>query len=537
MKIEFPSLDFDEAVAAVCHGMTSDEQARALNEILRNDPAARDEYVLRLELHARLASDPDLFTSAAGNPEKNVLPLPRLPRQQNRTIIWALSLAACAALLAIGVWSVFRGRPEERVATTSKAVAMLNGTVDARWSSGEPARSSAPLEPGWLRLESGLAQVVFYSGARVVIEGPAEFELISRNEASCRRGRMVADVPRQARGFRIETPQGSVTDLGTSFGLDVKDGGSELHVFKGSVQLEYANAGRAETLEEGAGAVLNRSSAATRIDANPAAFASLFTLREKSVAAETRRYEQWQMANERLNRDPSLLVHFDFESLMASGWQLKNLANSAREGSDAIVVGCQGGEGRWPKKRSLEFQGVSDRVRLNVPGEFDALTFTGWISVKGLDRKINSLFMSDGFLPGTVHWLIRNDGVPALTVIGQDPRNHQIILGPPVLTLEQFGVWLHLAVVLDGPGKEVIQYLNGVPVSQKALKISPPFRIGAAELGNWNPKGFPEDDPFMIRNFSGAMDEFCLFSRALDAEEIRKLYGDGKPLSDSFAGR
>jgi hypothetical protein len=54
-------------------------------------------------------------------------------------------------------------------------------------------------------------------------------------------------------------------------------------------------------------------------------------------------------------------------------------------------------------------------------------------------------------------------------------------------------------------------------------------------LGNWNPKGFPEDDPFMIRNFSGAMDEFCLFSRALDAEEIRTLYSDGKPQSDTLA--
>ena len=53
--------------------------------------------------------------------------------------------------------------------------------------------------------------------------------------------------------------------------------------------------------------------------------------------------------------------------------------------------------------------------------------------------------------------------------------------------------------------------------------------MGAAELGNWNAKGFPEDDPFMIRNFSGAMDEFCLFSRALGSDEIRGLYAEGKP--------
>jgi len=41
-----------------------------------------------------------------------------------------------------------------------------------------------------------------------------------------------------------------------------------------------------------------------------------------------------------------------------------------------------------------------------------------------------------------------------------------------------------------------------------------------AELGNWNAKGFPRNDPFMIRNFGGAMDDLCLFGRALDQNEF-----------------
>jgi hypothetical protein len=59
------------------------------------------------------------------------------------------------------------------------------------------------------------------------------------------------------------------------------------------------------------------------------------------------------------------------------------------------------------------------------------------------------------------------------------------------------------------------------------LKVNPPFRVGAAELGNWNASGFRENDPSLIRNFSGAMDEFCLFSRALNTDEIRNLYSAG----------
>ena len=39
-------------------------------------------------------------------------------------------------------------------------------------------------------LKSGHAQIEFYSGARVILEGPAEFELISRTEAFCKRGKL-----------------------------------------------------------------------------------------------------------------------------------------------------------------------------------------------------------------------------------------------------------------------------------------------------------------------------------------------------------
>jgi hypothetical protein len=412
---------------------------------------------------------------------------------------------------------------------------MLNRTVDAQWRKDEEIpRLGAPLEPRSLRLESGLAQIVFYSGARVVMEGPAELRLISQNNAFARRGRIKADIPPQARGFRVETPQTTVTDLGASFGLEVKERQTELHVFNGSVNVQSARELKEHSIKEGTGAIVDDSSALRTIKTNPAAFASLFDLQEKSVAADALRYDEWRDASGRLNDNPSLLVHFDFENLTPSGWSLRNLAKNSMAASDATIVGCQRGKGRWPHKQSMEFQCVNDRVRLNVPGEFESLTISAWVCVKGLDRKINSLFMSDGFDPGTIHWVIRKDGVLGLTVIGQDPRNFQIIASPPILTLDKLGMWTHLAVVLDGTG-HVMHYVNGVEVSEKALKINPPFRIGPSELGNWNAKGFPKDDPFMIRNFSGAMDEFCVFSRALNGDEIRALYSAGKTQTDSIA--
>lgn len=575
MKIAFPSFEFDEAVAAVCHGSASDEQGHALNELLRSDAGARDEYILRLALHSRLASEPDLFVedlkrgnagvSAAvfGVPPKTFERIESsrateqsaretsrrdagwgdrdgrdpqsLWRTRTRKSNWVLALAACVALLATG-WFAFRlTHPGERKGTTSKAVAMLNRVVDAQWNSrDETPRLGAPLEPGWLRLKSGLAQIVFYSGARVVVEGPAEFQLISPTEASCRSGKLIAEVPPQARGFLVRTPEMNVTDLGTAFGLDVNDRRTELHVFKGSVEFQ-SSAGTKQNLKEGSGAVTENSRLPKLMPANPAAFASLSDLQFKSSAAEVLRHEQWRAASSRLDEDPSLLVHFDFEQADSSDWRLRNASTRKDVAPDATIVGCQWTEGRWPDKHALEFRSVSDRVRLSVPGEFESLTLAAWVRVQGLDRQFNSLFMCDGFEAGTLHWLIRKDGVMGLTAIGSSAGDVQIVPSPPVLTLDQYGMWVHLSAVLDGRTKRVVHYVNGVPVREKALKMNPPFRIGAAELGNWNASGLRDSDPSLIRNFSGAMDEFCLFSRALRDGEIRALYSAGKPQPDSVA--
>jgi len=550
MKIEFPSRDFDDAVAAICHGLPSGEQAAALNELLRANANARDEYILRLELHTRLASEEDLFVSLSAEAANDAPGLELVTegsarselapgKSARRRKLWAFGIAAGFALFAVAGW--WKGRTSiatVAAAPTSRAVAMLDQTVEARWSTGQDSpRLGAPLDPGWLRLKSGLAQIVFYSGARVVLEGPVEIRLISPRHAWCGRGKISAEVPPEARGFRIETPQGFATDLGTSFGLEVGKQGTELHVFKGSVTWQASARSEEQVLSAGTGAVIEEAQAPRVIPANRDAYASLINLREKLVVAEMLRFDRWRAASDLLNADPSLRVRFAFEDRALSRWQLCNAAHGVGAVADATVVGCQFVQGRWPGKRALEFQSVNDRVRVNVPGEFAAVTLASWVRVQGLDRQLNSLFMSDGFSAGTLHWLIRNDGVMGLTVVGDRAGHYEIATSPPLLTLDQFGMWVHVAVVLDGRTGRAVHYVNGQPVSESAVTIRPPYRIGTAELGNWNGNGFPENDPFMIRNFSGALDEFCLFSRALGAHEIHSLYAQGRPEMDAVAQR
>jgi hypothetical protein len=543
MNLPFPSHEFDDVVAAVCHGSATEAEMRALNELLRANPAARDEYLLRVELHARLASEPDLFVrrteldAQAGLPDFSLgdrggisSSKPQEPRHKRAP--WrVLALAACFVLLAAGIGDLWWRWTGTKKGSTSAAVAMLSRAVDARWGKGtQRLRVGGALEPGRLRLESGLAQVVFYSGARVVLEGPTELQLISPTEAACPAGRLLAEVPEPAHGFRLRTTQLSVVDLGTSFGIDALGGRTEVHVFTGTVEF-FAGKAPKQSLKEGRAAVVQGSAPPRFMAANEAAFGSLFELQKLSSAAQSVRYDQWRVWSARLNRDPSLIVHLDLETLGDSDWTLSNASEKNGAIADATVVGCQRAEGRWPEKQALEFQSVNDRVRMAVPGEFESLTLAAWVRIKGLDRQFNSLFMCDGFEPGTVHWLIRNDGVLSLGVKGPGTGNFQIMASPPVLTLDKFGMWTHLAVVLDGKTGRLVHYVNGSPVAQHQLRFSPPYRVGPAELGNWNARSGPNPAPPLIRNLSASLDEFELFSRALSDAEIHELYMEGKPES------
>ena len=439
MTLSFPSPEFDDAVAAVCHGSATEAEMRALNELLRSDPSARDEYLFRVELHARLASDAGpLFAGgrdgrrwcARRSAVSRTASLPALiagmhrrpaRRRWQRRRCWRWR-PACAPGRDRGLGSCGSGPPATGNGATSTAVAMLTRAVDARWGAGAgPLRVGSALEPGWLRLESGLAQVVFYSGARVVIEGPAELQLVSPERSrlsvgtaaggGAAAGARLPPEDRSAHAWWISGPRsGSTPPAAGPKSTSSREGG----VVSGAAAKQSLGGGQAAVVQGGAPPRL--------MAANAAAFTPMFEFQQRSLASEAFRYEQWQFASARLNQDPSLLVRLDFENLSGTDWTLRNAAEKNRSVPEATVVGCQRGEGRWREKQALEFQSVNDRVRLAVPGEFDALTLSAWVCVKGLDRQFNSLFMCDGFEPGTLHWLIRNDGVLGLTVVRPGTR-------------------------------------------------------------------------------------------------------------------
>ncbi|MCE9557020.1 MAG: FecR domain-containing protein [Planctomycetes bacterium] len=259
----------DHLLSALVDGAVSPSEADELTDRLRTDASARQAYIAWMTLDARLRvrhaapvkipeltlPDPHISHSTIHNPYSTF----RISR---------LVLAA-AVVLAIGIlaYSFWPGTNEQTVVKQIPAAKIVH-LADAKWA-GASTQAGDTLNAGQqLLLHSGSAEITFNSQARVILEGPAELTIV--DAAACRLagGKLVARVPDPAKGFKVHTPDGTVTDLGTEFGVYVDaradqqasreeeqqpSGGpqfngkqpavTEVHVFRGQVEVARSEVG------------------------------------------------------------------------------------------------------------------------------------------------------------------------------------------------------------------------------------------------------------------------------------------------------
>ena len=135
-------------------------------------------------------------------------------------VVSALVVGSMLMLLALWAAPSFRGwKMQQKVVVeapvATAAVARVTGMVDVTWAPGTPERAlGSPVpqdEP--ITVISGLLEIQFDKGTKVVVEGPATFIARQRNQGYLSRGKLVAHVPRRASGFKLKTPQATIVDL------------------------------------------------------------------------------------------------------------------------------------------------------------------------------------------------------------------------------------------------------------------------------------------------------------------------------------
>lgn len=249
--MRFPSQEFDDAVAAACHGMADEATLESLGTLLRESDAALDAYLARIDLHADLLWTPREAASAehagwsplASPAARLGAHVDRAPsaRPWARVIIGGLT----ACIVLAGLW-LGSGIPREDRAA-GRLIGVIDEVAGIDWVGADDARGPGdPVRAGErLEVASGGATIVLETGARIQVTGPAILEIESPLAAVLTMGRVTvtADTP-ESKGFTIRTRTGRIVDLGTQFTADAApDGRCRVGVSRGSVRFHHASAG------------------------------------------------------------------------------------------------------------------------------------------------------------------------------------------------------------------------------------------------------------------------------------------------------
>ena len=195
--------ELHKLVDAMVDGKADDVTIDELSQLLRDDAAARQAYVefmcIEAELtsvfhpHADSTSTADELAPAVSALQPHASALANVRR---RSTPWLAIVASLLVAVGGSLWLTYKytRTPLINVAVSTEGdsapspeapvgdiVAQITGTQNCRWRRdgvksdvdyGDMIRAFERLE-----LESGLAEITFSSGVRVVIEGPASFRV------------------------------------------------------------------------------------------------------------------------------------------------------------------------------------------------------------------------------------------------------------------------------------------------------------------------------------------------------------------------
>jgi hypothetical protein len=579
-----PSNDSDALVQQVLRYLSDEPTAEMVAELgdrLRADPAARElfirmclleswltekfapgrreylaEMVLEVSEEPRLATSLDAIAMRAisaveedEGPEPLVIPTwpkpvePPTPWWQRRRTWFAV---AAMLLVGVGIWTVMvltAPRPD------APLVATLTGAQDVRWHDADHTIAVGASLPAAteIRMRSGLARLMFRSGAEVVVEGPARFTPESDGRLTLKSGRLTALVPPKAKGFTVKTPTAEVVDLGTEFGVDApstRGSTVEVQVFDGRVTLQPAEA-KSETpappqlVTAGEGARIDPAGTVTSVPANPSMFVRVAEAEAIERASQGSSYDRWAAYRYDLARDPDVVAYYPFESdnMAKAADRLVNVTAAGTD-LDGTLTGESGAlpkwvAGRWPKKAALAFGGDGfPRVLIDPTGaalDFSrgeagrsmSFTVAVWAKVKpvvapGVSIVTRGAWREEQFAidneSAFYRGLLRDGTQPDATALDLRSRNY----------VSQY--WHHAALAYDALNGVATLYVDGVSVATSVVSgvlrpTTGPVMLGcrAAANGQW---AMPVD---------GLIDELVFLRRPMSAAEIRRMYEAGKP--------
>jgi len=249
-------------VMASLSGNASSEPGHRLDDLIRQDIDTCDLY-LNLVFESSVLATWARHGGAEDTHEESLahspIPLAFFSTAYHGTIGFfsqelPFSLLIATLLTGFGLWIaslVYVSSPEKiaqdssslpskaAIDPTLEVVGKITSMADCRWSEeGRPPSGYDNVLLGrQFMLDSGLMEITYKTGAKVVLQGPVTYNVDSKNGGFMSVGKLTGKVENKtAKGFAVRTPTATVTDLGTEFGVEVaNDGTAKVTVFVGKV--------------------------------------------------------------------------------------------------------------------------------------------------------------------------------------------------------------------------------------------------------------------------------------------------------------
>ena len=514
----------------------TDVRAGKIEELLQSGEVSVEDLAEDIRVHAALAwrakgmavlgPEELLAASAVAEPaQQDSVPTATHRSTARPAVNWmnswrwtAFTSAASIALVLTVQWLWSSGYSMQ-----SQSIARVVDSVGLEWQGPDGSKVGDRLVKGPYDLVSGIVEVEFNAGARVVIEAPAEFEL-ENDHLKLTRGNVVGKVPVQACGFTVETPTTTVIDLGTEFGVGTKLGETFVEVFEGEVildrsrQIGFSQEDRPRLLTGEAARIQLDVAGIERVEAG-----QVFFTRNVRNAVPKHRFT---ITNEYVAavRKSNPLAYWRFETIEDGGYpnEMSQKLPLVDGGRLPIVLAKQA-----PGNRVADFVGGTWLKTLENVTPFDETSFSIEVWVCPREFRLQELVWLDPQMPGGVDF-----DVAALSLLQgeewQGPtRRVRFSHSHPNAKRSQRSVysvtpysineWQHLVGVKKGP--EQLLYVNGELVAREeaVAESNAPFCMVVGRLP-------PPRENTDRRYFSGQLDELAIYDHALSTEEIKLHY-------------
>lgn len=241
--------EIDRLISLYCDNLLGTEDLRDLEIRLQSDPLARKRFweftrthSLLFESESATQIDATSFVDAAlaiqaednavsrDKAEDRATDSKRFARLRRTNVALIAGLISLAASLFVA----FRWTPNTE---SSIGVVSHQRFASARLG-GQEIGVGDGVPAGRLELSGGSMAITLVNGVRLGVAGETSLDIVNKNRCFLRSGTVTADVPPQAIGFRIESHQLNVIDLGTRFGVFVDEESAEVHVIEGEVETQ-----------------------------------------------------------------------------------------------------------------------------------------------------------------------------------------------------------------------------------------------------------------------------------------------------------